>query len=106
MVAESISKYIRENFSDDLSLYRLSKEFSMTPTYLSRFFKRSTGINLSEYINIVRITEAEKLLKNPAISITDVAFACGFNDSNYFSSVFKKAKGITPKKFSKLNISG
>ena len=103
-VAESISKYISENFSDDLSLYRLSKEFSMTPTYLSRFFKKSTGINLSEYINIVRITEAEKLLKNPDISITDVAFACGFNDSNYFSSVFKKAKGVTPKKFSMLNI--
>jgi AraC-like DNA-binding protein len=102
-VAENISKYIRENYSDDLSLARLSREFSMTPTYLSRFFKKSTGISLNEYINIVRVTEAEKLLKNPDVTVTQVAFACGFNDSNYFSSVFKKAKGITPKKFSMLN---
>ncbi len=100
-VAENISKYISENFSDDLSLYRLSKEFSMTPTYLSRFFKKSTGVSLSEYINIVRITEAEKLLLNTDKAITEIAFECGFNDSNYFSAVFKKAKGITPKKFSK-----
>lgn len=103
-VAENISKYIRENFSEDLSLAHLSRVFSMTPTYLSRFFKKSTGISLNEYINIVRITEAEKLLKNPDVTITQVAFACGFNDSNYFSSVFKKAKGITPKKFSKMNM--
>lgn len=102
-VAENISRYIRDNFSEDLSLAHLSHKFAMTPTYLSRFFKKSTGISLNEYINIVRITEAEKLLKNPDISITDVAFACGFNDSNYFSSVFKKAKGVTPKKFSMLN---
>lgn len=103
-LAENISKYIRENYNEDLCLAHLSSVFSMTPTYLSRFFKKSTGISLNEYINIVRITEAEKLLKNPDVTITQVAFACGFNDSNYFSSVFKKAKGITPKKFSKINI--
>lgn len=102
-VAENISKYIRENYNEDLSLANLSVEFSMTPTYLSRFFKKSTGISLNEYINIVRIKEAENLLKNSDMAITEVAFACGFNDSNYFSSVFKKAKGITPKKFSMIN---
>ncbi len=103
-VAENISKYIREHYNENLSLAHLSREFAMTPSYLSRIFKKSTGISLNEYINIVRITEAEKLLKNPDISITEVAFECGFNDSNYFSSVFKKAKGITPKKFSKMNM--
>lgn len=100
-VAEQISKYISENYGSDLSLSHLSQKFSVTPSYLSRFFKKSTGISLNEYINIVRITEAEKLLRSTDMSITEVAFECGFNDSNYFSAVFKKAKGITPKKFSK-----
>lgn len=102
-LAENISKYICENFGSDLSLAHLSEKYGVTPEYLSRFFKKTTGVGLNEYINIVRVTEAEKLLLNTNKSITEIAFECGFNDSNYFSAVFKKSKGITPKKFSKMN---
>jgi len=55
---------------------------------------------LSEYINISRIAAAEKILKSGKYPITRVATECGFNDSNYFAAVFKKYKGITPKKYS------
>lgn len=103
-IAESISKFIKENYGEDLSLARLSREFAMVPTYLSKFFKKKTGIGLNEYINITRIEEAKKLLRETDMSITQVAFTCGFNDSNYFAAVFKKLTGITPKKFSKIDM--
>ena len=56
-----------------------------------------------KFINISRITASEKYLLNTEKSITEIAALCGFNDSNYFASVFKKIKGITPKKYSLMN---
>ena len=57
------------------------------------------GIN--EYITNVRIHNAAQLLCEGKYTITEVAEKCGYNDSNYFASVFKKIKGTTPLKFSK-----
>lgn len=100
---ESIMKYITENIDSDLSLDALSREYSISPNYLSKQFKKVSGLLLSEYINISRINEAEKLLLRNNMPITEVATRCGFNDSNYFASVFKKYKGITPKRYSMRN---
>ena len=58
-------------------------------------------MGISEYITFIRIINAEKLLLEGDDSITSVAQKCGFNDPNYFSTVFKKIKGITPLKFAK-----
>lgn len=102
-VAENMSKYISENYQSDLSLDLLSERYSMSSSYLSRLFKNSTGIKLTEYINITRVTVAENLLLNTDYSITKIANECGFNDSNYFASVFKKIKGVTPKRFAMIN---
>lgn len=95
-----ISKYIRKNYAQDLSLENLSRIFAMSESHLSRRFKAVAGIGINEYIAFVRLLNAEKLLKETDLPITEVAGRCGFNDSNYFSTVFKKAKGITPLKFS------
>lgn len=99
-LVQQIAKYISENYNADLSLDMLSKKFSVSPSHLSRMFKNVTGVGLSEYINICRITAAEKLLTGTDMTVTQVATECGFNDSNYFAAVFKKLKGITPKKYS------
>lgn len=96
---QKISEYISTNFAENLTLPTLSKKFGISESYLSRTFKKLSGIGLTEYITSVRITNAEKILKNEAVSITDTALRCGFNDSNYFSGVFKKIKGITPLKY-------
>ncbi len=96
-----ISEYINLNFEQDISLDNLCERFSISKSHLSRKFKTVAGIGLNEYITFVRISNAEKLLKNSNYSITQIAAMCGFNDSNYFSTVFKRLKGITPLKYSK-----
>ena len=100
-VVHRISDYINVNFKDDISLHELSRIFAFSESYISRKFKNVTGVGISEYITFVRIMNAERLLRSGNYSITKIAQMCGFNDSNYFSSVFKRIKGITPLKFAK-----
>lgn len=96
---QAVTKYISENPDADLSLTFLSYQFGLTPGYLSRLFKSVTGVGISEYINISRVTAAEQLLRDTHLSVSEIAKQCGFNDSNYFAAVFKRFKGITPKKY-------
>ncbi len=101
MLIHEISRFISLNYGEDLSLDTLSRKFAMSTSHMSRRFKAVAGIGITEYITYVRILNAERLLKTTTLPITEVAAACGFNDSNYFSTVFKRIKGITPLKFSK-----
>lgn len=91
-----ISEYIGKNYGQDLSLTQIARQFSISAGYLSRRFKEVTGIGLSQYITYVRISNAEKLLKKGKMSVAEVAGSCGYNDSNYFSLVYKRIQGITP----------
>ena len=96
-----VSQYISAHFSQDLSLRTLGSRFAISESGLSRKFKAVSGMGVREYINHVRIHHAALLLAQTDASVTDVSLACGFNDSNYFASVFKKAKGSTPYKYAK-----
>ena len=99
-IMQAVVKYINLNFSQELPLVDLSLKFGLSKSFFSRKFKQITGFGLSEYITLVRIKNAEKLLVEGKNSITDVAFACGFNDCSYFAATFKRLMGITPHKFS------
>lgn len=98
-----IVKYINAHYADPLSLSSLSKQFSMSECYLSRRFRAVTGTNLSDCIKIIRIENADRLLRSGEHTVTQTAKLCGFKDSNYLSTTFKKIKGITPKEFCRLN---
>ena len=75
---------------------------SVSPEHLSRTFKRETGFGFNEYLTLVRLQHAELMLRDrSAKSISDIAYSCGFNDSNYFSDRFKKAYGIPPLRYRK-----
>ena len=96
LIEDAVS-YIGQNYASDLSLSSVASEFGVSPAHFSRLFKSVVGIGFNEYLTDLRISHAEKLLLDK-MSVSQTAFMCGFNDSNYFSAVFKKHKGITPKK--------
>lgn len=94
--------YIKENFGGELRLSDLASKCAITPEHLSRVFKRDTGLGISEYINLVRFQKAQELLLSPsAPTVAQIAYSCGFNDSNYFSLRFKKMYGVSPLSYRK-----
>lgn len=93
---EKAVDYIQKNFASDVTLSDVAKLCSVSPEHMSRTFKKETGFGFSEYLTHVRLKEAEYLLKNSEFSVTDIAYRCGFYDSNYFSVVFKRNFGISP----------
>lgn len=96
---ESAVKYIKENYMNDVRLSDLAGKLSVSPEHLSRIFKKDTGFGFSEYLTLYRLQRAEKMLFNePGRSVGEIAYLCGFNDSNYFSYRFKEKYGIPPTK--------
>ena len=96
-IVEVAIRYIQENYASTIRLAEVAKMLSVSEEHLSRTFKKEITFGFSEYITLIRLQKAETMLKNePSRAITEVAYACGFNDSNYFSYKFKKAYGMTP----------
>lgn len=98
-VIEKAAQYICEHYQEPLTLQTVAQEVSMSREYFSQRFKKMTGFGFCEYLNEIRIANAVKLLNTTQMTITEVAYSCGFNDSNYFATVFKKSKGMNPKKY-------
>ena len=96
-IVQSAIKYIQDNYTSTIRLAEVAKMLSVSEEHLSRTFKKEITFGFSEYVTLIRLQKAEHMLKNePSRAITEVAYACGFNDSNYFSYKFKKAYGVTP----------
>jgi len=94
--------YIKIHFNEKISLPQMAELSGVSVAYLSRRFKQETGLGFSDYLSSFRLQKAERMLKdNPEMSIIEIAFSCGFNDSNYFSDKFKREYGISPLKFKK-----
>lgn len=91
--------YISEHFNTSLTLEETAAYVHLHPSYFSTLFKQLTGSSFKEYLNMVRIEESKRLLSNTEYSIINIAIAVGFEDQSYFSKVFKKHTGLTPKQF-------
>lgn len=87
------------DLSAQLSLSLLAKELNVNSSYLSSLFKKETGSTLTDYISHRRIRHARHLLENTRLQIQTVAQLCGFEDVHYFSKIFKKQAGQTPKQY-------
>lgn len=88
--------YIDFSYSSHISLPALAKKLNVSPTYLSKRFKKEVGQTLFEYINKVRIEKSLDLLKKVDNAIVDIALSSGFEDQAYYTRTFKKIMGITP----------
>lgn len=96
--AERIKEYIDNNFfNQDLGLEQLSKELAYSQKYISTVFKQFYNQSISEYVNDLRIRNALTLMEYGITGIKNIAALSGFNDPLYFSKVFKKITGVSPK---------
>lgn len=98
---ENIIEYIDSNYSKNISLNKLSNILHVNKYYISHIFKETTGFTVIEYLQYKRIIEAQKMLKDPDISIIDICYECGFNSVQHFYRVFNKFTKTTPLKYKK-----
>ncbi len=94
-----VVEYININYKEQLSLTELSKQFYFSPFYLSRLFKKVTGFSLVEYINSIRVKEAQELLKRSNKKISEIAFEVGYDNITHFERVFKQITNLSPRAY-------
>lgn len=98
-VIKNAIQYITQNYNTPLTLEATAKQVHLNPSYFSTLFKQSCGSSFKEYLNYIRIEESKNLLTNTNYSIIDIAIAVGFENQSYFTKVFKKFTGLTPKQY-------
>lgn len=97
-----ILNYIDKNFSKQISLDDIARDFYISPYYLARQFKAETGYTVNQYIQQRRLGMAEQRLAFEETPIKEIACECGYSNLKYFYSVFKNKTGHTPNEFRNL----
>ncbi len=98
---EKINQYIYKHYSEDIGRNEIAAEFYLNPEYLSKIYKKQTGVSLKDYINEYRIKQAKVLLEDDSLKISEVASIVGFENFTYFSTTFKKYTSLTPNQYRK-----
>lgn len=99
IINEMIS-FIHENYDTDLSLTDIAEHFNLSSGYVGILFKKGTGENFKDYLNIYKVKRAKEILENEDIKIKDLAQRVGCNTTNTFIRMFKKYEGISPGQYS------
>lgn len=89
--------WLADHFSEDVDWEGLADRFSLSLRTLHRQLKQQTGSTPQRYLNRLRLLEARHLLRHSEMRVTDIAFQCGFGDSNHFSTLFKREFGCSPR---------
>ncbi len=99
VLVSDMKRYIEANYDSSLSLERLSRQFGISPSYVSVLFSTEAGRNFTDYVTEVRVTMAKQLLLHSTLHIYEIADEVGFRDAYYFSTCFKKVTGRTPSEY-------
>ncbi|HPS54418.1 MAG TPA: AraC family transcriptional regulator [Sedimentisphaerales bacterium] len=95
-LVEEICSYLQENFQYEITRDSVARQFKITPNHLSRIFKTHGNMKFSDYLKFVRIDRAKFMLSRYDMTLVEIAQRCGYNDSRYFCSTFKKTTRKTP----------
>ena len=98
-IALQVVDYIQKHYKGEITLDSLASAVHLSPSYLSKMFKKQTGENISLYIQNTRIEKAKWLLTSTSKKVYEVAEDVGFSDPVYFSRIFKKTVGMKPKDY-------
>ncbi|MBQ7299034.1 MAG: AraC family transcriptional regulator [Clostridia bacterium] len=94
-----VLSFIRGAYDRPITLDDMAAAAGMSPQYFCTFFKQMTDKTPLAYVNAYRIERASRKLLGTDLSVTDIAYSCGFNDLSYFIKTFKAEKGMTPRAF-------
>lgn len=99
-IIQKAKNYIEENFmSDEVSLNTVSANVNMSPSYFSSIFSKESGKTFVEYLTEVRMEKAKELLMCSSLKTSEIGYEVGYKDPHYFSYIFKKTQGCSPKEF-------
>jgi len=91
--------YIHERYTDPISRTDLARHVALSDDYLTFCFRKELGITPIAYLNRYRVNQAKHLLTNTHKTITEIALQVGFSDSGYFSRIFRREVGVSPKAY-------
>ncbi|MBB1199312.1 HTH-type transcriptional activator RhaS [Enterobacteriaceae bacterium 89] len=89
--------WLEDHFAEDVNWEGVADRFSLSLRTLHRQLKQHTGMTPQRYLNRIRLTKARHLLRHSDESVTDIAFRCGFGDSNHFSTLFRREFSWSPR---------
>ncbi|MBR4965347.1 MAG: AraC family transcriptional regulator, partial [Lachnospiraceae bacterium] len=96
--------YMHDNLHSKITVEELAKRCNLHPSYLSRLFKKETGVSVSEYIIQLKVEAAKNMLLYSDLTLSDISTILAFGDQSYFTSVFRKHTGFTPRKYQSLHL--
>jgi len=95
--------FIQDHYKNRITVSEIAGLLGMNEQYFCRYFKKSTGKTLTEYINVVRVEKAAEMLIKTKAKIIDIATECGYGNIGYFNRQFKTSKNMTPKVFRQIS---
>jgi AraC-like DNA-binding protein len=101
---ENSIKHICDNFHKPITLESTAKCIKVNKCYLCTIFKKETGKTYSKFLNHIRIEKSKELLVNSNLSILEISLSVGFNNQNYFNTIFKKLTNKTPLEYRNENL--
>ena len=102
-IIQMIKRYVQTHYGESLDLDTVAGQVFLSPAYLGILFKQKTGQNYTDYVMDVRIEKSKELLHDVTMSIAEISAAVGYKDVKYFSKLFKRKLGITPKEYRKIS---
>src|SRR5215203_2175542 len=99
---KKLREILRDGYGESLSLEKLSKELNIHPVHLSRDFPKHFHCTFGEYVRKLRVEKSLARMTDKNLSLTEIAFECGFADQSHFLRCFKEINGVTPSEYRKL----
>ena len=100
-VYADILNYLCSNYTQNLTLADIAEHLHYSQSYIRQLFRRKSSHGIMHYITQLRIKRAKELLSNTSMRIFEIAFQVGYNDPNYFTNLFRKQTGMSPKEYRK-----
>lgn len=91
--------FVSAHFTEAITLSQVAREASLTKFHFCRLFHQQTGRSFREYLQAMRVRQAVALLGDPGLTVTEIAYAVGFNDLSHFDKVFRRIAGVPPSEY-------